>query len=96
MDSKDHLIEMFYSENRIYAEQVEQLANEVNELSKINDIFDNYINNDCIGLGIDETIEKLKDAGASSKQIIDMGFEEEKVRDLFNEREIDFDEERGL
>lgn len=87
---------MFYSENRIYAEQVEQLVNEVNELSKINDIFDNYINNDCITLRIDETIEKLRDAGASLKQIIDMGFEEDKVKNLFNEHNVEFDEVKEL
>ena len=78
-----------FNEFQMYADQVERFEKELNEQSKINDIFDNYINNDCITLRIDETIEKLKDAGASSKQIIDMGFEEEKVKELLNNVELD-------
>lgn len=80
-----------FNEFQMYADQVERFEKELNEQSKINDIFDNYINNDCITLRIDETIEKLKDAGASSKQIIDMGFEEEKVKELLNEHNVELD-----
>ena len=89
MDRK-YIVRLF-NEFQMYADQVERLEKELNEQSKINDIFDNYINNDCITLRIDETIEKLKDAGASSKQIIDMGFEEEKVKELLNEHNVELD-----
>lgn len=94
MDRK-YIVRLF-NEFQMYADQVERLEKELNEQSKINDIFDNYINNDCITLRIDETIEKLRDAGASLKQIIDMGFEEDKVKNLFNEHNVEFDEVKEL
>lgn len=94
MDRK-YIVRLF-NEFQMYADQVERLEKELNEQSKINDIFDNYINNDCITLRIDETIEKLKDAGASSEQIIGMGFEEDKVKNLFNERDLHFPEDIDL
>lgn len=90
MNNKEYIKRLF-NECQMYADQVERLEKELNEQSKINDVFDSYINNDCIELGIDETIEKLKDAGASSKQIIDMGFEEEKVKELLNEHNVELD-----